>query len=108
MAQAVHGEDMQHARGGAQRAEAKEQPGQAVLARRAIRVAAAVAQHERGQERERWRGDEVDPGSGLGHGQVDAGLGGDHQDGDHRDRIEDRDRDSRPGRTTVAGTGSCA
>jgi hypothetical protein len=110
MAQAVHDEDMQHDRDGAQRAEAKEKPGQTVLARRAVRVAAAVAQHERGQERERRGSDQVDPGSGLGNGQIDAGLGGDHQGGGHRDRVEDRDRDRdpRPGRTTLAGTGCSA
>ena len=100
MAQAVHDEDMQHDRGGAQRAEAKEKPGQTVLVRRAVRVAAAVAQHERGQERERRGSDQVDPGSGLDNGQVDAGLCGDHQGGGHRDRVDDRDRDRdpRPGR----------
>ena len=110
MAQAVHDEDIQHDRGGAQRAEANEKPSQAVLVPRAVLVAAPVAQHERRQERERRAGDQVYPAAGLGNRQVDARLGGDHQGGGHRDRVEDRDRDChpRPGRTTLAGTGCSA
>ena len=109
MTQAVDHEDAQHDRRGAQRAEAEEQPGEAVLVWRAVRVAAPGAQHERGQQRERRAGDQVDPHVGLGNGQVHAARRGDGQRGRQRRGVDDRDGDRgpRPGRTTLAGPGCC-
>lgn len=110
MAQGIDGEIVQHDCRGAQRAKAKEEQGQTVLVRRAARVAPPVAQHERRQERERRAGDQVDPAADLDYGLVDISLGGEHQSGGERYRVQDRDRDRdpRPGRNALAGTGCSA
>ena len=109
MIQAVNHEDVQCDRRGAQHAEAGKQPGETVLMRRAVRVAAPGAQHERGQQRERWAGDQVDPGVVLHDRQVHAARRRDGERGRQHRGVDDRDGDRgpRPGRTTLAGPGCC-
>ncbi len=103
VAQAVNDEDVQHYRRGAQHAEAQEQPGQTVLVSRAGRVATPVAQHERGQQRERGAGDEIDPDADPGNGHGDARCRGDGKRGRNRGRVQGRDGDRSPGRGTRTG-----